>query len=65
MYLLHAMNKDRLQRVREWDIIDLVKKWKAAGKIRYIGFSFHDDYDTFKELLDLYDWDFAQIQLNY
>jgi|LSQX01.1.fsa_nt_gb predicted aldo/keto reductase-like oxidoreductase len=65
MYLLHAMNKERLQKVKEWEIIPLLEKWKAAGKIRYIGFSFHDDYDAFKELLDLYDWDFAQIQLNY
>lgn len=65
MYLLHAMNKDRIKTAKEWKIFELLEKWKEEGKIRNIGFSFHDDYDTFKELLDLYDWDFVQIQLNY
>lgn len=64
-YLLHALNKNTLKLIKEWNIIDLVKKWKEEGKIRNIGFSFHDDYDTFKEILDMYDWDFCQIQLNY
>ena len=64
-YLLHAMSKDRLKIVKELGIIDIVKKWKEQGKIRNFGFSFHDDYETFKEFLDLYDWDFCQIQFNY
>jgi|SRR5690554_1748459 len=64
-YLLHAMNKDNLRKVKEWDIIEICKEWKKAGKIKNFGFSFHDDYDTFMEILDIYDWDFCQIQLNY
>lgn len=65
MYLLHAMNKDRLIQAKEWNVIEILEKWKQEGKIRYIGFSFHDNYETFKEMLDFYDWDFCQIQLNY
>ena len=64
-YLLHAMSKERLKIVRDLGILDIVKKWKEQGKIRNLGFSFHDDYETFKEILDLYDWDFCQIQFNY
>ncbi len=64
-YLLHALNKDKLDTIKEWGIIDLLEKWKKEGKIRNIGFSFHDDYKTFKKILNMYPWDFCQIQLNY
>jgi predicted aldo/keto reductase-like oxidoreductase len=64
-YLLHAMNKNRLKKLKEFGILELIKKWKSEGKIRHIGFSFHDDYQTFKEVLDIYNWDFCQIQFNY
>ena len=64
-YLLHALNKNIVKKIKEWDVINEVVKWKEEGKLRYLGFSFHDDYETFKEILDMYDWDFCQIQLNY
>ncbi|MFA7009642.1 MAG: aldo/keto reductase [Bacilli bacterium] len=64
-YLMHALNKNTFQTIKEWKIMEIVEEWKKAGKIRHIGFSFHDDYETFKEIVDYYDWDFCQIQLNY
>ncbi|MCK9536623.1 MAG: aldo/keto reductase [Bacilli bacterium] len=65
MYLLHALNKNSIKRVEEWNVLDIVERWKQEGKIRNIGFSFHDDYETFIKILDMYNWDFSQIQLNY
>ena len=38
---------------------------KAEGKIRRLGFSFHDTPEVLRHICDTYDWDFAQIQLNY
>lgn len=64
-YLVHALSKTTFQKFKDWDMMKQVLKWKEEGKIRHIGFSFHDDYDTFKEILDYYDWEFVQIQLNY
>ncbi len=64
-YLLHALNKDRWNTIKELDILKWCEKLRAEGKIRYIGFSFHDDYDVFKEIIEGYSWDFCQIQLNY
>ena len=64
-YLIHALNKKSFQRFKDWNMLETVLEWKKQGKIRHIGFSFHDDLDTFKEILDYYDWEFVQIQLNY
>lgn len=64
-YLIHAMNKDRFEYMKKYHILDKVKQWKEEGKIRHIGFSFHDDYDTFINILNYYDWEFCQIQFNY
>ncbi|MBN2605047.1 MAG: aldo/keto reductase [Bacilli bacterium] len=64
-YLIHAVNKERLAQVKELDVIKQLEGYKAEGKIKKIGFSFHDDLETFKLWVDLYNWDFVQIQLNY
>ncbi len=64
-YLLHAMNKERIEKIKKYHILDHVKNWEKEGKIRNIGFSFHDDFSAFSELIDLYNWDFCQIQFNY
>ncbi|MFI3200033.1 MAG: aldo/keto reductase [Eubacteriales bacterium] len=64
-YLLHALNKDSFQKVKDLHIISYLEELKKEGKIRFIGFSFHDQYEVFDEILHYYPWDFCQIQLNY
>ena len=64
-YLIHALGKDRFEHMKKYHILDHVKKWKEQGKIKHIGFSFHDGYDTFMEILNYFDWEFCQIQFNY
>ena len=49
----------------ELGVIEVREKLKAEGKIKYLGFSFHDDYDAFERIITYRDWDFCQIQYNY
>lgn len=64
-YLLHAMNAGRYDDMVRLGIVEWGEKKKAEGKIRYFGFSFHDNYEAFEHILASREWDFCQIQLNY
>ncbi len=63
-YLLHALNEESWPRIRDLGILKFLDKAKEAGKIVYAAFSFHDELPLFKEIIDAYDWDMAQIQYN-
>lgn len=64
-YLMHAVNKERWDKMKELGCIPILEKLKEEGKIKYLGFSFHDSYEVFEEVLNYRDWDFCQIQFNY
>ena len=65
-YLLHALDKKKWETVKKFNLLDKMKKARDAGKIRFMGFSFHDDLELFKTIVDSFDqWDFCQIQFNY
>lgn len=64
-YLMHAVNKSRWGEMLKLGVVDYLEQLKKEGKIRYLGFSFHDSYEVFEEVLNYRDWDFCQIQLNY
>lgn len=64
-YLLHALNRDNWHRSRKFKALEFLSEAKATGRIRYAGFSFHDDVAVFKKIVDSYPWDFCQIQFNY
>ena len=64
-YLLHALGRDRWRSMVELGVVDYCEELKRQGKIKYLGFSFHDSYEAFEEIATYKDWDFCQIQLNY
>ena len=64
-YLIHGLEKDRWEKVKKLNVLAKLEEARAMGKFKYLGFSFHDTCDVFKEIIDGYDWDFYQIQFNY
>ncbi len=64
-YLLHAMDKSRYEKCLKLGIFEMCERLKAQGRIKYFGFSFHDEYEVFETMIKNHKWDFCQIQYNY
>lgn len=64
-YLLHSLSEKSFSKIVELKVFDFLNEAKKKGKIKYAGFSFHDELPLFKSIVDSYNWDFCQIQLNY
>lgn len=64
-YLVHTLTRIFWPNLLRHDLFPFLESALADGRIRNAGFSFHDDLDVFKEVVDAYDWSFCQIQYNY
>ena len=65
-YLLHGVDDERFDdKYRKYKVIEFLEEMRKQGKIRHLGFSFHDTPEVLERVADAHDWDFAQIQLNY
>jgi predicted aldo/keto reductase-like oxidoreductase len=65
-YLLHGLNKQHWPKLRDLQVGKWAENTIKDGRIGYLGFSFHDDLATFKQIIDEYDrWTFCQIQYNF
>ena len=64
-YLCHAMGRESFEKMKKLNVYEELIQLKKEGKIRHLGFSFHDSTEVLKEMIDAYEWDFVQIQLNY
>jgi predicted aldo/keto reductase-like oxidoreductase len=64
-YLLHHLNKLVWPKMRDLGILRWADRAIADGRIGYFGFSFHDNYELFKEIIDSYNWTLCQIQYNF
>ena len=47
-YLLHSMQKKAWDKALEYGALEIIEEYRKAGKIKYVGFSFHDRYEVFE-----------------
>lgn len=65
-YLIHMLTDVQTwNRLVGFGLMEWLKEKVDKGQIRNIGFSYHGNTETFLQLLEVYDWDFCQIQYNY
>jgi hypothetical protein len=65
-YLLHALNAETWPKMRDLGVLRWAEGAIASGRIGHLGFSFHDKYEVFQEIVDTSDlWTLCQIQYNY
>ncbi len=64
-YLMHALDEEEFNKAEELEIFEKLEKFREDGRIRHIGFSFHDSYEVFERILKAHPWEFVQIQYNY
>ena len=65
-YLFHNLGQNRTAYFDRFNVWDFVKKKKAEGKIRHIGFSFHSTPEELDTILNEHpEMEFVQLQINY
>ncbi len=64
-YLLHGLNAAGFEKVQRFELVDKLERARDAGKIRHLGFSFHDTLPVLKRIIDYYPWDIVMLQHNY
>ena len=65
-YLLHNLNTSYYEAVKRFDSFAFVQKKKEEGKIRHMGFSFHDTPELLDEILTAHpETEFVQLQIYY
>jgi hypothetical protein len=64
-YLIHSLAQESWDKMVHLGVLEFLDWAKSSGKIINAGFSFHGNLDTFRKIVDSYDWEFCQIQYNF
>ncbi|MCR5250329.1 MAG: aldo/keto reductase [Lachnospiraceae bacterium] len=65
-YLLHTLMENNYRKYEKFHLWDFVQEEKEKGRIRHVGFSFHDGPELLEKILQAHpEVDFVQLQINY
>ena len=66
IYLMHALNRNSHEKYKATRAYDIAQELKAEGKVRHVGFSFHDTAEVLDKILtERPELEVVQLQLNY
>lgn len=65
-FLLHGLDKDNYELCKKLGAFEYMKRLKAEGRAKKIGFSYHDSPELLNEILINHpEMEFVQLQINY
>lgn len=64
-YLVHSIRRAPWENMVRLNLRDFLDKAQQSGRVRHVGFSFHDTPALYQEVMDYYDWSFNQHVCNY
>jgi predicted aldo/keto reductase-like oxidoreductase len=64
VYMLHNQFPRHWEKSKKFDAFGFLDDMVKKGKVRYTGFSLHDNEAAFKDIVGAYNWDMAQLQMN-
>jgi len=64
VYLVHNIQQGTWDEIQKRKIYEEYEKFRAEGMIKAIAFSYHGQFETFKDVLQAYPWDMCQVQQN-
>ena len=66
VYLVHGVDSESYERSKKFRQFDYVRRLKREGRVKEIGFSFHDNADVLRKILsEQPGMDYVQLQINY
>ncbi|MCL2284948.1 MAG: aldo/keto reductase [Firmicutes bacterium] len=64
VYLLHRIMPASWGAIQQREVFRHLDNFKREGLVRHVGFSYHGDYETFKDVVAKYPWEMAKVQHN-
>ena len=63
-YLLHRIMPTSWEAIQQREIFRELDNFKREGLVKHVGFSYHGDFATFKDVVAKYPWEMCKVQHN-
>jgi predicted aldo/keto reductase-like oxidoreductase len=64
-YLIHGLDSNNWAKMKGMGALEFLDQQRKSGRIRFAGFSFHDEIKVFKNIIDAFDWSMCLLQFNF